>query len=491
MLGRAAVGTAALATAVVGGAALVRQVLATRRQIAHESQTEEEFAKASTRVLILGGGFGGISAALELEHRLDGQRARDTSVLVIDRDISMLFTPLLWPVASGAANPNSVVVPIRGFQRNRRFHVLHAWVNRIDLENKIVYADGAEPRPYDFLVIALGSVTQVPDLPGLRERALLFASPADALTLRNRLIDAIELAHRSDTPEERRAALTFVVGGGGDTGVELAATIHDYLDSGLLMQYPWLGKEPFRVVVVGRADRLVPTATTEMSEAIRRSLEEKGIEVRTGTAIQSVSETEVRTSNGVIPARTIFWAAGITAPRVVRDIPGIEHARNGSLIVDDHMRLPSHPQVYAIGDSSWGYDAETGEPLPPTAQAAEQQGAYVARCIVAQLQGRDMPPYSFSPRGHLVLLGRGAGVAQLGPVTLSARPPFLIVGRQKGLRVGPFQVTGLPAWLLWHGYYLSHIPRWRNRIYLLVDWTLTALTGRETAQMPLMAGTRE
>jgi NADH dehydrogenase FAD-containing subunit len=227
-----------------------------------------------------------------------------------------------------------------------------------------------------------------------------------------------------------------------------------------------------------------------MSEAIRSSLEAKGIEVMTGTSLQEVTDTEVITSGGSIPARTVFWAAGITAPSVVRDLP-VEQARNGALIVDDHMRLPSHPEVYVIGDAAWGYDAQTGEPLPPTAQAAEQQGRYVARSIATKLRGGEAHPYSFSPRGHLVLLGRHSGVAQLGPVTISPKPPFVILGRRKGLRIGPFQLTGLPAWLLWHGYYLSHIPSWRNRLYLLMDWLLAALTGRETSQLPLMAYQRE
>lgn len=487
MLGRIVAGTAVLG----GGLALLRRLRTQERGMTqHASQSEREYRDAGARILILGGGFGGMSTALELQKLLGDSLDMDISVLVIDRDNSTLFTPLLWPVANGTASPNAVVVPIRQFQRNRQFHVLHSHVTRIDLENRTVHADTAEPRPYDVLVIALGSITQVPDLPGLREHALLFASPADALTLRNRLIDAVELAHRTADPEARRAALTFVVGGGGDTGVEVAATIQDYLASGLLAEYPWLADEPFKVVVVGRADRLVPTGTPGMSAAVQRSLERKGIEVRTGTSIESVTATEVHTSSGTIPARTMFWAAGITAPAVVRTLP-VEKARNGAIVVDDRMRVPAHPEVYVIGDSAWGYDAETGEPLPPTAQAAEQQGRYVARAIASTLRGKDVKPYSFSPRGHLVLLGRHGGVAQVGPITLSPKPPFIVVGRAMGLRIGPFQLSGFPAWLLWHAYYLSHIPSWRNRIHLATDWLLAAVTGRETSQLRLDAGQRE
>lgn len=458
---------AAVAALLSGAAVLVSRVLRPGpQQRRHASQSESDYREAGTRILILGGGFGGMSVALELEKQLKNQE--DLSVLVIDRDNSMLFTPLLWPVANGTASPNSVVVPIRSFQPSRNFHVLHAHIEKIDLENRVVYAATAEPRPYDILVIALGSVTQVPDLPGLRQRALLFASPADALTLRNRLIDTIELAHRTSDPAEKRRCLTFVVGGGGDTGVEVAATIHDYLNSGFLAEYPWLAGERFRVVVVGRAERLIPTSSPKVSRAVQRALERKGIEVQTGTAIISVTDTAVYTSQGEIPTRTIFWAAGITAPEVVRAL-SVEQARNGAIIVDDHMRIPSHPEVYVIGDSSWGYDAETGDPLPPTAQAAEQQGRYVARTIATQLRDKEARPYSFSPRGHLVLLGRHSGVAQVGKFTLS----------------------GFPAWLMWHVYYVWHIPSWRNRIHLLTDWLLAAITGRETSQLRLDAGQRE
>ncbi len=457
------------ALALGAGAALIRRLsyqAGFGGQRRHASQSEAEYREAKTRILILGAGFGGMSTALTLDKLL--KRQRDTSVLVVDRDNSTLFTPLLWPVANGTASPNSVVVPIRAFQRNRNFHVLHAHIDRIDLENRVVYVAGAKPRPYDILVISLGSVTRVPDLPGFRERALLFASPADALTLRNRLIDAIERAHRATDPDERRAALTFVVGGGGDTGVEVAATIWDYLESGLLAEYPWLAGERPRVVVVGRSERLVPTSPKRVSRAVQRSLETKGIEVQVGSAILSVTDTAVYTSQGEIPAHTIFWAAGTTAPRIVQDLP-VEKARNGAVLVNDYLRMREYPNVYVIGDSGWGYDAQTGDPLPPTAQAAEQQGKYIAKLIAASLDGQASKPYSPRSLGHLVLLGRHAGVAHVGPLTF----------------------TGLPAWLLWHSYYLSHIPSWRNRVHLLTGWLLAALTGRETTQLRLNAGLRE
>ena len=216
--------------AAIGGTLLYRKILRSGRGKQweqHQSESEEHYRNASTRILILGGGFGGLATA----------------------NNDLLFTPLLWTVSSGRASPNNVVVPIRNFQKGRQFHVLHAEIERIDLERRIVYTS-ADGHPYDILVIALGSHTIVPDLPGLREYALPFHTPADALQLRNHLIDAIEAAHHTDNPEERQSWLTFVVGGAGDTGIELAATIHEYLVEGLFNEYPWLvgqyfGQDPF------------------------------------------------------------------------------------------------------------------------------------------------------------------------------------------------------------------------------------------------------
>lgn len=428
----------------------------------HRSETGDDYRAASTRILILGGGFGGVAAALELDRRLAGRPG--TSVLVVDRDNDLLLTPLLWTVADGRASPNAVVVPIRAFQRDRAFHVLHASVEAIDLDAREVRTSAGN-RPYDHLVIALGSTTAVPDLPGLRERARPFHTPADALELRNVLIDAVESAHQTDDDAERRAWLTFVVGGGGDTGVELAATIHAYLADALLAEYPWRADAPIRVVVVGRADRVVPMSTRRTSAAVQSALEAEGVEVLTGAAIEEVTERAVRTSKGEIPARTLFWAAGITSPPPVRSLPA-EHAKNGSLLVDDRLRLPGHAEVFAIGDSAWAFDAATGEPVPPTAQAAEHAGRYVGAAIAAIVDGREPPPFRFRTKGRLALLGSGRGVAEIGGLTLRGRP----------------------AWLLWHGYYLARIPSWRNRLRLLADWLLSGATGRETGQLRLAPG---
>jgi NADH:ubiquinone reductase (H+-translocating) len=455
--------TGALLSGVVAALVRRRTTMRSSRRNRHRSETLFAYHAARHKILILGAGFGGMAAALRLDQRLGGRS--DTSVLVVDRDSALLFTPLLWTVADGRANPNDVVVPIRAFQRGRTFHLLHASVEETDLDRREVHTS-AGTRSYDYLVIALGSVTAVPALPGLRERALRFHTPADAMELRNHLIDALENAHHTVDAQERREWLTFVVGGGGDTGVELAATIRDYLEVGLLAEYPWLVDERPQVVVVGRAQRLVPMSSPTTSAAVERILREVGVEVWTDVAIEGVTEREVQTSRGAIPARTLFWAAGITAPQVVRDLP-IEHARNGAALVDETLRVRGRAEVFVVGDSAWAFDGVSGDPTPPTAQAAGHMGDYVADAIAGLIAGRHPEPFRFVTLGRLALLGNRTGVAE----------------------VFGLAVDGLPAWLLWHGYYLSRIPAWRNRIRLLTTWLLAGLTGRETAQLRLDSST--
>jgi len=198
---------------------------------------------------------------------------------------------------------------------------------------------------------------------------------------------------------------------------------------------------------------------------VRKVLVKEGIEVLTGTSITGVTKATVETSVGSIPARTLFWAAGITAPEVVRELP-VNHAPNGAIIVDNFLRIPEYPNVYVVGDVAWAYDSASGFPVPPTAQASHQQGAYVGKTIAMLYAGSAAEPYRYVTLGHLALLGRHTAVAKIGWI----------------------RFTGLPAWVFWHVAYLSLNPSWNKRIRLVVDWFLSALLGRETGQLRLDTG---
>lgn len=413
------------------------------------------YLAASSRILILGAGFAGIYAARRLDRTLRGTGAH---VLLADRGNATLFTPLLWTVADGRTAASDVMVPIRNFQG--AFSVLHADVEEIDIAGRTVRTS-AGSYPYDTLIVALGSVTTLPPVPGIHEHALLFRYPVDAIRLRNRVIEAVETARHTSDAAERAALLTFAVVGGGDTGVELAATIHDYIQAALFDRYPELRQERVRVVVVERADRLTPMERPDMSARARRILEESGIEVRVGTTVEGISADGVKTSGGQIPSRTVFWAAGISAPPVVKALP-VEHAHNGAVVVDTTLRVPGHPEIIVIGDSAWIYDAD-GKAVPPTAQAAMREGIYAGKTIGAALRGGPVRPFRYTSRGRLALLGLHTGIGEVGGI----------------------EVSGVPAWLLWHAYYLYRIPSWGKRVRILTDLALAALFGREAVQLPL------
>lgn len=445
----------------LAGCALTLAAIAQMRRLRakHRSQSEADYESAGTRILILGGGFGGTMTALELDRHIGHQP--DVSVLVVDSGNSQLFVPLLWNVAAGTVAPTHVTVPLRSLQRGRSFHLLHARVEGIDLEQRIVHTSAGD-RGYDTLVIALGSITAVPNTPGVREHVRTFRNPADAVELRNHIIDAVEHAHRSSDPAERAKWSTFVIVGGGDTGSELAAVVRDYLSGMLCDLYPWLLDKPARVVLIEAADRLVPLGEPRFSALLRRRLEAQGVEVLTRSSVERITDEAVYAGDRSIPTRTVFWATGISAPDVVRNLP-VPHERNGALAVDHYLRLTEYPNVYAIGDNAWAADAVTGTPVPALAQAAEHEAKYVAASIAGALSSRAAAPFRFRKLGQLTLLGSRDGIAQIGPLTL----------------------TGFPAWLMWHAYYLSHIGSWRNRVLLAADWLLSLLVGRETSELTL------
>ena len=425
----------------------------------HQSETPAEYERAGTRILVLGGGFGGVKTVLELDRRLHNRP--NIATLLVSRETGELFVPLLWTLADGRSGANHVTVPLRSLQKGRTFHVLNAEVTAIDLDRRVVETT-VGPRSYDTLVIALGSVTSMPPIPGLREYAHRFRSPADALQLRNQIVNAVEGAHTITDAKEREALLTFVVAGGGDTGTELAAAINDFLRNTLAHQYPWLFDVPPRVAIVERAKRILPLASADVAMRVQRALEASGIELYTGAAIERVTSNAVYAGDTVIPACNVFWAAGVNAPDVVRALP-VPHAPNGAVIVNNHLRIPNYPNVYVIGDAAWANDGVTGRPVPALAQAAEHEARYVARAIVAELDAKPLPPFHFTKLGEMTLLGKRNAVAE----------------------IGPFVVTGEPAWLLWHAYYLSHIGSWRNRLLLAADWTLAAALGPETGELRL------
>jgi len=409
-------------------------------------------------VLIAGGGFGGLYAARELERRLEPE-ARIT--LINDANF-LLYTPLLPGVGGGTLEPRHVVVPLR--EELRRTEVRVGRVTGADPERSVVRfssLDGEEERGYDHLVVALGSTSKHPKVPGLAEHSIPFKSVADALALRNRVIASFEHAEELDDDAERAPHLSYVFAGGGYTGVEALAELEDFA-ADVIRLYPRCAKRGMRWVLVEGEPRIMREVPASLAEFTTRELERRGIEVRTGIHVDEVREDSIHLTTGeTIPARTLVWTAGITPCGAVADL-GLPLGDRGRIEADAEMRVPGHANVWAIGDAAAVPDpAQPDDPCPQTAQHALRQGRAVARNVAAALSGGEPRPFSYRAKGLVVGLGRHKGVASL-----------------MGLRL-----RGLPAWFVGRTYHLAAMPGTRRRARLMSDWTLALLFKRDSAEL--------
>jgi NADH dehydrogenase len=412
------------------------------------------------RVLIIGGGFGGIYAAVELDRLL--KRDPTVEVTVVNRDNFFLFTPMLHEVAASDLDVTHIVNPVRKLVRKVGF--FDGDVVEVDLERRaVVVAHGADGHthrlPYDHLVVALGSVTNFFGLPGLEERALTMKSLGDALALRNRLIALLEEADTECCADVRERLLTFVVAGGGFAGVETIAGINDFVREAL-RYYPNLTEDMIRMVLVHPGGVVLPELSESLGRYAERKLAERGVEIRTATKVAAVTDDTVTLTDGTtLAASTLIWTAGTTPNPLLGTLPcGKERGR---IRVDVHLAVPEWPGVWALGDCALVPDGRTGTFHPPTAQHAIRQGKCVARNIVAELRGREKRPFAFRTIGQLASLGRRTGVAQILGVNFS----------------------GFVAWWLWRTVYLAKLPRFEKKLRVALDWTLDLLFSKDLVKL--------
>ena len=426
-----------------------------------------------TRILILGGGFGGLYTALELEKRLlrQVQNDSDVEITLVNRENFFLFTPMLHDVAASDLDITTIVNPIR--KMLRRTHFFDGDVTAINLSKKIVTVshgiDTSHPHDleYDHLVLALGSVTNFYDIPGLEERALTMKSLGDALYLRNRLIEHLEEADFECCPALRQPLLTFVVAGGGFAGVETIAAINDFLREALKF-YPHLTEDMLRIVLVEFAPAILPELGPELGVYARKKLEERKVEFRLNTKVTAFSEKGVKLSSGeTIPTRTLIWTAG-TAPNPLLAPLSCKKDR-GRIAVNEFLEVSEWPGVWALGDCASVPDKKTGRPYPPTAQHALRQGKVLGHNIAAAVKGGPKKPFVFSTLGQLAAIGRRTGVAKILGVKFS----------------------GFIAWWLWRTIYLSKLPRIEKKLRVTLDWTLDLVFSKDLVQfMPLRTDRR-
>lgn len=402
-------------------------------------------------VVILGGGFGGLAAARELRD----SRTRKTPVRVtlIDRTNHHTFQPLLYQVATAGLAPSDITVPIRWRLRHQRnTTTLMAEVTRVDPDRRVVVLDDGREIGYDYLIVATGARHAYFGHDEWERFAPGLKSLDDARNMRQRFLVAFENAEKSVDPAEQRAELTFVVVGGGPTGVELAGSMPDIARRALRSDFRNIDTSTTRVILVEAGPRILATFPEDLSRAAKDALEKLGVEVRTGTPVTNIDDEAVWIGSERVPARTVFWAAGNVASPLGRMLGG-ETDRAGRVKVNADLSVPAHPEIFVIGDLCLAM-RQDGTPAPAVAPTANQTGARAARNIILALEGRPREPFKYFHKGDLATIGRHKAVAAFGKLHLS----------------------GYLTWYLWLFVHLMYLVGFRNRIMVLLQWAWAYVT---------------
>lgn len=403
-----------------------------------------------TRIVIVGGGFSGAYCAAELDRKL---RGKNVDVLLINGTNYFVFYPLLVECGTGALQPRNALVSLRSFFRHGRFMCARA--TKIDVHKREVTVRVGEGLPdetiqADHLVLALGSVTLMPPIPGLRDHAFEMKSLADAISLRDRAIHMLELASFVNDDNLRRELLHFVVVGGSFTGVETAGEFHAYMKKAARF-YPRLDPSMVRMTIIDRGDRLLKALDPRLSEYTRRHFERRGIDVKLGRTITHVEARSCTLDDGsTLATRTVIWAAGVAPHPLIAsiDVP----TERGWIVCEPDGRIKGFNQVWGVGDCAANPDP-TGKPYPATAQHAVREGKHAARMIANTLRGLKTEPLVYKTQGSLAAFGRFDAVAQVA-----------------GIRI-----AGFLAWFMWRTVYLMKMPGIVKRIQVALDWTVDFL----------------
>jgi NADH dehydrogenase len=416
---------------------------------------------APTKILLLGGGFGGLYTAIELEKRLS--RHSHVELTLVSRENFFSFTPMLHEVAASDLDITHIVNPVR--KMLKRTHLFLGDVQRIDLQNKqVAVTHGSDHHshdlPYDHLVIGLGAITNFYQLPGLEERALTMKSLGDAIYLRNHLIQNLEEADTECAVKMclREPLMTCVVAGGGFAGVETIAGVNDFVREALQF-YRNLHAEQIRMVLVHSGAVILPELSEKLGRYAQKKLEQRGVEMRLNTRVTGVTDEGVHLSDGtLIKTKTVVWTAGTAPNPLLGTLPC--NRDHGRVVANEFLEVPDWPGVWALGDCALIPDPKTGKPYPPTAQHALRQGRVLAGNIAAALDGGRKKPFVFSTLGQLASIGRRVGVANILGINFS----------------------GFIAWWLWRTIYLSKLPRAEKKLRVALDWTLDLLFSKDLVQ---------
>jgi NADH dehydrogenase len=401
----------------------------------------------SPRVVILGGGFGGLYAARSLA-------GVPVQITLVDRHNYHLFQPLLYQVASAALNPSDIASPIRSIlARQRNVEVILGEATSIDTEKRqVTLADGQ--LSYDYLIVATGATHSYFGHPEWERDAPGLKTIEDALEIRRRVLLAFEHAERESDPIAQRAWLTFVVVGGGPTGVELAGALSEIARQTMIRDFRHIDPANARVILVEGRDRVLPPYPPALSLKAQRQLEHLGVEVLTNGVVTDLNDHEVRIGDTSIATKTVLWAAGVQASPLAKSL-GVPLDRAGRVVVEPDMTIPGHPEVFVIGDLAAVPD------VPGVAPAAIQEGTYAAKTIEHTLAGKPRKPFHYWNKGSLATIGRAAAVADLGFIKLS----------------------GFLAWIAWLTIHIFFLIGFRNRFLVITQWAWAYLTYQRGARL--------
>jgi NADH dehydrogenase len=399
-------------------------------------------------VLILGAGFGGMGAVQKL-------RGAPVRITIIDRHDYQTFQPLLYQLATDELSPADVAHPVRETlhgHANASFH--KAVVRSIDLAGRRVVVDGMEPLDYDYLVLALGAVVSFHGVPGAVEHALPLYSLSDALKLREHVLKVFEEVDKKPTLVDE-GALNFCIVGGGATGVELAGALAEMLHVDLAADYPQMPVDRARIILCEHSPHVLGPFKQNLREYARQALVDRGVDVRTNTAVKEIRADAVTLASGeVLETRTLIWAAGLQGNPITGTL-GIPLVAGGRIAVGTDLQVEGHPGVFAIGDIAAATDASTRRPLPGLGAVALQAGKYVGEAISRLVEGKPVEPFSYVDKGTMATIGRGAAVVEL---------PF---GRT---------LTGTVAWLAWLGVHLGLLSGTQEKTNVFLEWGWNLLT---------------
>lgn len=407
------------------------------------------------RVLIIGGGFAGLAVAKSL-------KPAPVQVTLVDRRNHHLFQPLLYQVASATLSGPDIAAPIRHVLRHQQnAEVLLAEATRIDVEAKEVHFSEGPSLAYDYLVLAAGAKHFYFGKDSWAKHAPGLKSLEEAVLIRRRFLRSFEEAERTDDPEERKALLTYVIVGGGPTGVEMAGTFKEMARLTLAHEYRRIRADRARVVLVEAGPRILPAFGEGLCEKALKSLEDIGVEVRLGQPVTDITEKGVQLGEEFIPSRTVLWAAGVAASPLGATL-GTSLDRQGRVIVNEDLSIPDHPEVFVLGDlASFSHGLE--RPLPAVAPVAIQMAEIAVKNIKADLKGKSRKALHYWDRGSMATIGRGEAIAQMGPI----------------------KISGVLAWMAWLLLHLMWLVGFRTRVFVFFAWLWSYFTTQRQARLIL------